>query len=63
MDKIYGRNPVSELIKSDKDIDKIYVNKELMDGSFRISLCRDTTEADIHALVDGLQKVLDWKNR
>ena len=35
MDKIYGRNPVSELIKSDKDIDKIYVNKELMDGSLR----------------------------
>ena len=35
MDKIYGRNPVSELIKSEKDIDKIYVNKELMDGSLR----------------------------
>ncbi len=35
MDKIYGRNPVSELIKSGGDIDKIYVNKELMDGSLR----------------------------
>ena len=36
---------------------------EMMDGSFRISLCRDTTESDIHALVDGIQKVLDWKAR
>ncbi|MBE7028951.1 MAG: 23S rRNA (guanosine(2251)-2'-O)-methyltransferase RlmB [Clostridia bacterium] len=35
MDKIYGRNPVSELIKSGGDIDKIYVNKELIDGSLR----------------------------
>ncbi|MBE7020824.1 MAG: 23S rRNA (guanosine(2251)-2'-O)-methyltransferase RlmB [Ruminococcaceae bacterium] len=35
MDKIYGRNPVSELIKSGGDIDKLYVNKELMDGSLR----------------------------
>lgn len=33
MDKIYGRNPVSELIKSGSEIDKIYVNKELIDGS------------------------------
>ena len=35
MDKIYGRNPVSELIKSGNDIDKIYVNKETMDGSLK----------------------------
>ena len=35
MDKIYGRNPVSELIKSGSDIDKIYVNKELTDGSLK----------------------------
>lgn len=35
MDKIYGRNPVSELIKSGSDIDKLYVNKELMDGSLK----------------------------
>ncbi len=35
MDKIYGRNPVSELIKSGNDIDKIYVNKELIDGSLK----------------------------
>ncbi len=35
MDKIYGRNPVSELIKTGGEIDKIYVNKELMDGSLR----------------------------
>lgn len=36
---------------------------EIMDGSFRISLCRDTAEADIRAFVDGIRKVLDWKNR
>ncbi len=35
MDKIYGRNPVSELIKSGSEIDKIYVNKELIDGSLK----------------------------
>ena len=35
MDKIYGRNPVTELIKSGSDIDKLYVNKELMDGSLK----------------------------
>ena len=35
MDKIYGRNPVNELIKSGSDIDKIYVNKELIDGSLK----------------------------
>ena len=28
MDKIYGRNPVTELIKTGADIDKIYVNKD-----------------------------------
>ena len=35
MDKIYGRNPVDELIKSGGEIDKIYVNKELIDGSLK----------------------------
>ena len=39
------------------------LSPERMDSSFRISLCRDTTEEDIHALVNGLQQVLDWKNR
>ena len=35
MDKIYGRNPVAELIKSGKDIDKLYINKEISDGSIK----------------------------
>ena len=36
---------------------------DIMDSSFRISLCRDSTQSDILCLVDGIQKVLDWKNR
>lgn len=36
---------------------------EVMDGSFRISLSRETTREDISALLDGIQTVLDWKNR
>ena len=36
---------------------------DVMDSSFRISLCRDTTQSDILSLVAGIQKVLDWKNR
>ena len=36
---------------------------EVMDGSFRISLSRETTEADVFALLEGIQAILDWKNR
>ena len=32
---------------------------EVIDGSFRVSLCRDTTQDDIDALVAGIQQVLD----
>lgn len=32
---------------------------EVIDGSFRISLCRDTTAQDIDALVTGIRQVLD----
>ena len=39
------------------------LSPEIIDSSFRVSLCRNNTEADIHALVEGIQKVLDWKNR
>lgn len=39
------------------------LSPEIIDSSFRVSLCRNNTEADINALVDGIQKVLDWKNR
>jgi cysteine sulfinate desulfinase/cysteine desulfurase-like protein len=34
-----------------------------MDGAFRISLSRDTTQEDIDALINGIQKILDWRNR
>ena len=34
---------------------------EIIDSSFRVSLCKDTTEEDIRALIDGIQRILDWK--
>ena len=40
MDIIYGRNPVGELLKSDRDIDKIYVNKEISDPSLKSLLAK-----------------------
>lgn len=33
------------------------------DSSFRVSLSRETTQADVDALLNGIQAVLDWKNR
>ena len=36
---------------------------EVIDGSFRVSLSRETTQQEIDALILGIQKVLDWKNR
>ena len=39
------------------------LSPETMDSSFRISLCRDTTQEDIDALIHGIEGILDWKNR
>ena len=39
------------------------LSPEIMDSSFRISLSRDTTVADIAALVSGIETILQWKNR
>lgn len=39
------------------------LSPEVIDGSFRISLSRDTTQEDIDALITGIARVLDWKNR
>ena len=36
---------------------------EIIDSSFRISLCRDTTEEELDALITGIQSILAWKNR
>ena len=36
---------------------------EVIDGTFRVSLSRDTTETDISALLTGIQAVLSWKKR
>ena len=34
---------------------------EVMDSSFRISLSRETTPADVDALIAGVEKILAWK--
>ena len=44
-------------------LNAMHLPPETMDGSFRISLCRDTEPSDIDALVQAIQTVLDWKNR
>jgi len=36
---------------------------EIIDSSFRVSLSRETTQADVDALIDGVQAILNWKNR
>ena len=36
---------------------------EVMDGSFRVSFSRETTQEDVNALICGIQEILDWKNR
>ena len=39
------------------------LDPKVIDSSFRISLCRDTTEEEINAFLEGVQSILDWKNR
>lgn len=39
------------------------LDPKIVDSSFRISLCRDTTEEEINAFLEGVQSILDWKNR
>ena len=36
---------------------------EIMDSSFRVSLCRETTQQDIDALLSGIKAVLAWNAR
>lgn len=37
------------------------LSPEIIDSSFRISLSRDSTSADIQALIAGITKILSWK--
>ena len=37
------------------------LSESRMDSSFRVSLCRNTTQEDLDALVEGVQKILGWK--
>lgn len=39
------------------------LSPERMDSSFRISLSRETTLKDVQALLQGIQNILEWKNR
>ena len=36
---------------------------EVIDSSFRVSLCRDTTAEEIHQLLAGIQGILEWQYR
>ncbi len=39
------------------------LSPETMDSAFRISLSRETTEADVAALIAGVESILAWKRR
>ena len=39
------------------------LSPEVMDGSFRISLSRETTKEDIDALINGIHQILDWNHQ
>ncbi len=39
------------------------LSPEIIDSSFRVSLSRDITQADLDQLIDGIQQILNWKNR
>ena len=39
------------------------LSPEVIDGSFRISLSRETTKEEIDALMEGIKNVLRWKDR
>ena len=39
------------------------LSPEVIDGSFRISLCRDTTREELMTLLDAIWGILRWKDR
>ena len=44
-------------------LEAMKLSPEVMDGSFRVSLSRETTQEEIDALIAGVEKILDWKSR
>jgi len=42
-------------------LEAMKLSPEIIDGSFRVSLCKDTTTEEIDALLDGIRSVLSWK--
>ena len=38
------------------------LSPEIIDSSFRVSLCRDTTVQEIDALIEAIRSILLWKN-
>ncbi len=61
MDIIYGRNPVGELLKSDNDVDKIYINKEISDPSLN-SLIKKAKEKDEPPFIFIADEITDPHN-
>ena len=41
----------------------MHLSPEIMDSSFRVSICRETDKEDVDALIAGIQSILDWKNK
>ena len=44
-------------------LEAMKVPPEVIDGSFRVSISRDTTEAELDTLVAGIQSIIDWQKR
>ena len=42
-------------------LDAMKLSPEVIDGSFRVSLCRYNTKKDIDTLIAAIRKILDWK--
>ncbi len=42
-------------------LEAMKIAPQLIDSSFRISLCKDTTKEEVDAFLAGVHKILDWK--
>ena len=40
----------------------MHLQPEVIDGAFRVSLCRDTTPEDVQALLTGIRNVQEWNS-
>ncbi len=44
-------------------LEALKIAPDVIDGSFRVSICRDTTQEELDALIRGIQRILEWNNR